>query len=173
MKFSALLAFIAIIVSSFTVIALKPIDGDDAVTFTIKNFGLNTKGSFKGLKGSINWDAATPANSAFNVSIDANSINTAIDSRDNHLRKEEYFDVEKYPTINFTSTAVTANNVTGNLTIKGVTKSISFPFTVATNATGYLFQGSFSINRRDFNVGGGSMVLADNVIVNLKVHANK
>jgi polyisoprenoid-binding protein YceI len=173
MKFSALLVFITIIISSFTVIALKPVDTDDAVTFTIKNFGLNTNGTFKGLKGSMNWDAATPANSAFNVSIDANSINTNIDSRDSHLRKEEYFDVEKYPTINFISTAVTANNVTGNLIIKGVIKSISFPFTVTATTTGYLFQGSFTINRRDFNVGGGSMVLADNVIVNLKVQANK
>ena len=88
-----------------------------------------------------------------------------------HLRKEEYFNTAKYPTINFVSTAITASNVTGNLTIKGVTKQISFPFTVKPSAGGYLFEGSFEINRRDFGIGGGSVSLSNNATVNLKVQA--
>src|SRR4051812_23015917 len=93
---------------AFSVIDLKPVDADDAVTFSIKNFGISTKGSFKGLKGSIKWDASDPANSSFNVSVDVKTINTGIDMRDNDLQKESYFYAEKYPTINFVSTVVGA-----------------------------------------------------------------
>lgn len=150
---------------------LKPVDSNEAVTFIIKNFGINTSGEFKGLKGTIKWDAQNPSASVFNVTVDANSINTGIDMRDSHLRKEEYFNVEKFPVITFTSTAVTSNAVTGNLTIKGITKQISFPFTVKSSAGGYLFEGSFDINRRDFGIGGGSVSLSNNVTVNLKVQA--
>ncbi len=173
MKISILFICIAIIISSFTIILLKPVDSDDAVTFTIKNFGINTNGNFKGLKGTINWDTADPSQSNFDVSIDANTINTGVDARDSHLQKEEYFDAEKYPLITFKSTVVTSTNITGSLTIKGITKFISFPFTVSKLPDGYLFAGSFSINRRDFNVGGSSMVLGENVVVNLKVLAKQ
>jgi polyisoprenoid-binding protein YceI len=161
----------SVVVMSFTSSDLKPVDASEAVTFAIKNFGINTNGEFKGLKGTIKWDPSNPSASVFNVTVDANTINTDIDMRDSHLRKEEYFNTEKYPTINFVSTAVTANNVTGNLTIKGVTKQISFPFTVKPSAGGYLFEGSFEINRRDFGVGGGSVSLSNSATVNLKVQA--
>jgi len=166
-----LFLFAPLVLFAFTVIDLKPVDADDSVTFTIKNFGINTNGSFKGLKGSIKWDAANPSNSSFNVSVDANTINTGIDMRDNDLRKETYFNVAKYPTINFVSTAVTAGNVTGNLTIKGITRQINIPYTVKPSGNGYLFEGKFSLNRRDFNVGGSSFTLGDNVDVQLKILA--
>ena len=152
--------------------SLKPVDNDGAVTFVIKNFGLNTNGSFKGLKGAINWDPSNPSASLFDVTIDASTINTGIDMRDKDLQKEAYFDVEKYPTIHFVSTKVSTGNVTGNLTIKNVTKQISFPFTVKNSVNGYLFEGSFTINREDFGVGGNSMVLSDEATVKLKVQAN-
>ncbi|MGI8951520.1 MAG: YceI family protein [Chitinophagaceae bacterium] len=169
------LIFLAVFIIAFCAFAqvdLKPVDDKDAVTFVIKNFGINTPGSFTGLKGSIKWNAENPSNSSFNVSVDANTINTSIDARDNDLRKEKYFDVAKYPTINFVSANISAASVTGNLTIKGITKSVTFPFTVTKQGNGYLFEGSFTINRRDFDVGGSSMVLADNVTVKLKVQAN-
>lgn len=166
-----LLLFTPLLLFAFTIIDLKPVDADDSVTFVIKNFGINTKGSFKGLKGSIKWDAANLSNSSFNVSVDANTINTGIDMRDNDLRKENYFNVEKYPTINFVSTAVSATNVTGNITIKGITKQINIPYTVKSSGNGYLFEGKFSLNRRDFNVGGSSFTLSNNLEVQLKVLA--
>ncbi len=160
---------LVVLLASFTLINLKPVNSDDAVTFTIKNFGISTGGEFKGLKGVIKWDAGNPSASSFNVSVDANTVNTDVDARDNHLRKEEYFNAAKYPTINFASTAVSPGNITGNLTIKGVTKSVSFPFTVTPSGNGYIFEGSFTINRLDFGVGSSSMVLGDNVTVKLKV----
>ena len=136
MKISPIFIFITVIICSFTGASLTPIDTEDAVTFTIKNFGLNTSGSFRGLKGNINWDATNFNACKFDVSIDANTINTGIDARDNHLRKEEYFDVEKYPLITFISTQISNGNISGNLTVKGVSKNISFPFIVAALSSG-------------------------------------
>ena len=160
---------------SFTSSDLKPVDANEAVTFAIKNFGINTNGEFKGLKGIIKWDASNPSASVFNVTVDANTINTDIDMRDSHLKKEEYFDASKYPTINFVSTSITGDQngytLSGHLTIKGITKDISFPFTVTHQNDGTVFTGTFSINRKDFNVGGGSAVMGSNVDVSLKVLA--
>ena len=162
---------VSMLLVSFSLVKLRPVDSNNSVTFTIKNFGINSIGEFKGLKGTINWEPENPAASYFNVSVDAATINTDINSRDNHLRSEEYFNVAKYPTINFVSTAVSPGNVTGNLTIKGVTKQISVPFTITPSGSTYIFEGSFTINRRDFGVGGNSMVLSDDAKVHLKVQA--
>jgi polyisoprenoid-binding protein YceI len=156
---------------------LQPIDEGSSVKFSIKNFGFSTGGNFKGLKGVIQFDATNLSSCSFAVTVDAGSVNTGNNTRDNHLRKEEYFDVAKYPVIDFTSVSVNKDAgsaafiLTGNLTIKGVTKKISFPFTAAPQNNGYLFSGSFTINRRDFGVGGNSMVLADNLQVQLNVFA--
>jgi polyisoprenoid-binding protein YceI len=167
-----LLLFIPLLLFAFTVVNLKPVDTDDAVTFTINNFGIPTKGSFKGIKGTIKWDAANLSSSSFDVSVDVNTISTGIDIRDNDLKNETYFNAAKYPTINFVSTAVNATNVTGNLTIKGITKQINIPYTAKPSGNGYLFEGKFSLNRKDFNVGGSSFTLSDNLDVQLKVLAN-
>ena len=150
---------------------LKPYDSDNAVIFIIKNFGINTDGELKGLKGTIKWDAENPPSSVFNVSVDVKTINTGIEMRDNHLKNEEYFDAEKYPIIQLASTAVSADNITGNLTIKGITKEVTFPYKATAYSGYYLFEGSFSINRKDFGIGAGSMSLGTAVTVNLKVKA--
>jgi polyisoprenoid-binding protein YceI len=160
-----------IVFSAFTLADLKPADTDGAVTFSIKNFGISTKGEVKGLKGTIKWDAQNPSASIINVSVDINTINTGIDLRDSHLKKEEYFNAEKYPTINFVSTSVSPGNITGDLSIKGTTRPISFPFTVTPSGNGYLFEGSFTINRKDFGVGGGSISLSNAATVTLKILA--
>jgi len=154
---------------AFTTVNLNPVDTEDAVTFVIKNFGINTKGSLAGLKGSIKWDASNPAASQINATVDVNTLNTNIEMRDKELKEATYFNYEKYKTISFASTAVSATSVTGNLTIKGVTKQITFPITVTPSGKGYLFEGTFTINRLDYGVGGGSMVLSDKVEVTLKV----
>lgn len=171
----AVLIFCFVVMSAFALLTLHPVDSDEAVTFVIKNFGINTKGELKGLKGSIQWNEETPTASTINVSADVSTINTGIDGRDSHLKKEEYFNADKYPVISFVSTGIaTANNaliVSGNLNIKGIKKTIAFPFTVNKTTAGYVFNGSFTINRRDFGVGKSSMVLADDVTVTLKIQA--
>src|ERR1700760_3792630 len=75
----------------------KPVDAGSSVTFEIKNFGFNSKGTFTGLEGKIIFDAKDPSKASFDVSVNAASVNTDNDSRDSHLKKETYFDVEKYP----------------------------------------------------------------------------
>lgn len=156
-----------------------PVDTGSKVKFTIKNFGINTSGSFEGLTGTIKLDPNDLSTASFDVSVEAKTVDTDIEARDNHLRKPEYFDVEKYPQLTFKSTKITKTNkpeylyMYGNITIKGVTKEIKFPFTYAPKDDGYLFEGSFDLNRRDFGVGGSSFSLADDLTVELSVFAKK
>ena len=156
-----------------------PIDADSKISFVIKNFGLKVDGQLKGIKGSIIFDMNALNNSSFNVSVNANSINTDNNARDKHLRKEDYFHVEKFPLISFVSTKITKSgtagkwNISGNLTIKGTTKAIEFDFTATPSNNGFSFKGAFTINRRDFNVGGKSLPLSDLLTVNLDIATNK
>lgn len=151
-----------------------PVDSQSKITFKIKNFGVSVEGSLSGLKGTIAFDPSNISTGKFDVTIEAASINTGINVRDKHLKKEEYFDVVKFPLIKFTSTvikAVKSNSymLTGNLTIKETTKEISFPFIAEKQSDGYLFKGEFIIDRREYNVGGNSMTMADELTLFLSV----
>ena len=112
----------------------KPTDQGSAINFEIKNFGFNSKGSFSGLEGTIVWDSKNPGKATFDVSIKSATVNTDNNMRDDHLKKESYFDVEKYPRIQMVSTSITGPDKNGHytfngkLTIKSTTKDISFPF---------------------------------------------
>lgn len=169
----------ALVISAITFSqSLKPADDGSTVKFRIKNLGFNVTGTFSGLEGTITFDPNNLAACNFEVSVDANSVNTGIDMRDNHLRKEEYFDVKNHPRLKFVSTKVTKSNkagtlfIFGKLTIKGVTKEISFPFTATPEGGGYLFSGECKLNRRDFKVGGGSTI-SDNLTMILTVKSVK
>ena len=156
---------------------LSPIDASSKVHFVIKNFGIKTGGDIKGLKGTIKFLPANLAASAFEVTVDAATIDTDNESRDEHLRKAEYFDVATYKTIQLISTKITTSSIAGryymfaNLTIKGVTKPIEFGFGATPKDGGYVFDGEFKINRRNFGVGGSSVSLSDNLTVSLSVLA--
>ena len=156
-----------------------PTDAGSKVRFVIKNFGINTGGTFEGLTGSILFDPANLAGASFNVSVDAKSVDTDMEARDNHLRKEEYFDVEKYPKLSFRSTKITTTNKEGYLfmfgviTIKNISKEISFPFKQTSKDDGILFEGEFKLNRRDFGVGGKSFSMSDDLNVELSIFGKK
>jgi len=154
----------------------KPVDDASSLQFTIKNLGFDVNGVFKGFQGTINFDPANAAASAFDVTIDANTVNTDNSTRDGHLREGSYFDVQHYPKIRFESTQISGQNgsykVTGKLTIKKTTKVISFPFTAAPSGDGYVFKGKFNIKRRDFEVGGFSTI-SDDLVVMLNVVTKK
>ncbi len=158
--------------------ALTPVGSASEIKFKIKNLGFNTTGSFSGLAGNITFTPDKPDGCNFDVHIEAKTVNTGVDMRDDHLRGADYFDVKNYPQIRFVSVKVSSTNkngtlfVSGKLTMKGITKDISFPFTVQPVQNGYLFNGEFKLNRRDFKVGGGSTV-SDNLTVMLKVMARK
>jgi len=156
-----------------------PTDAGSKVRFVIKNFGINTGGTFEGLAGSVVFDPANLAGASFNVSVDAKTVDTDMEARDNHLRKEEYFDVEKYPKLSFRSTKITTTNKEGYLfmfgviTIKNISKEISFPFKQTSKDGGLLFDGEFKLNRLDFGVGSKSFSMSDELNVELSIFAKK
>ncbi|MEN9598310.1 MAG: hypothetical protein RL596_621 [Bacteroidota bacterium] len=162
-----------ILFQSLTAQQLQLKDAESEISFTISNFGIAAKGTLKGLTGSISWMPQQPAQSNIEASVQTATINTGITARDNHLKKASYFDIATYSTISIISTTIKLekNNYSfeGTVTIKGKAQKISFPFTVQKTDKGFLFEGSFEINRRDFNIGGNSLSLADKVRVNLKV----
>lgn len=156
---------------------LTPVDDGSKVHFVIKNFGIKTGGDFSGLKGAIKFDPNNYSAASFDVTVDAATIDTDNSSRDGHLKKEEYFNVDTYKTLRFKSTKVVKSTIEGrfyiygNLTIKGVTKPVEFGFGATPKNGGYVFEGNFEINRRDFGVGGSSISMADNLTVSLSVFA--
>jgi len=156
---------------------LTPFDEGSKVHFVIKNFGIKIGGDLNGLKGTINFDLGKIAASSFDVTVDVSTIDTDNTRRDNHLRSDDFFDASKYPTIRITSTKLEPTTdattwlFTGNLTIKGIIKSISFPFSVTSSNVGYLFTGGFQVNRLDYTVGGNRATLSDDVDVTLIVFA--
>ena len=174
--FTAVTLFITIVSFGQT---YAPTDAGSKVYFVIKNFGINTGGTFEGLAGSITFDPANLSAASFDVTVDAKTVDTDIEARDNHLRKAEYFDVEKYPKISFRSTKITATNKDGYLymfgviTIKNVSKDISFPFTQTSKDGGILFKGDFKLDRKEFGVGGSSFSLSDDVSIQLSIFAKK
>lgn len=156
-----------------------PQDNKSSVNFFIKNVGINVKGDFKGLQGLIHFNELDLASSLFDIFIDVNTINTGISARDSHLKKADYFDVQKFNTIRFTSRLIVNTGtpdfytVTGTILMKGKKKDISFPFTISPVKEGMLLAGSFSLNRRNFSIGGSSLFLSDDVKVTLSIFAKK
>lgn len=168
-----------VLCSSVNAQVYAPVDVKSKVSFKIKNFGATVDGTFEGLKGTISFDAERVTHALFDVSIDAATIDTGIGMRDNHLRKSDYFNVTDFPVIRFVSGKVVQSAkagegiVTGKLTIKKTTKDISFPFRYSETGGVLKLAGTFTINRRDYSVGGNSISLADELTVLLDVTAHK
>jgi polyisoprenoid-binding protein YceI len=102
-----------------------------AVEFSVKHLGIATvKGQFRQFTATAE---ATPEGklTSLSATIDANSVDTGVAQRDNHLRSPDFFEVEKFPAINFVSTGVSYSSptdatVSGNLTLRGITKPVTF-----------------------------------------------
>ncbi|MDP6039019.1 MAG: YceI family protein, partial [Candidatus Latescibacteria bacterium] len=104
------------------------------IGFSIKHLVSRTSGRFNRFDGRINYDPAAPEATTLEATIQGNSIDTGNQRRDDHLRNPDFFEVEMYPTITFKSTSAKTEGeqvlVTGDLTIHGVTKSVTLPVTV-------------------------------------------
>lgn len=156
---------------------LHPVSEQSTIQFRIKNMGINTGGTLSGLRGSIQFDEGKLSTSFFKVTVDVTSIDTRSKGRDNHIKKSDFLDVLTFPVISFQSTQITAlpnqtgYQVQGMLTIKGVSKPVSFPFQAKKEKTGYRFTGEMQINRLDFGVGESSWILSSPVAVQLNVVA--
>lgn len=161
------------------------------IGFKVKHMGLiEVPGFFRDFTGTVNYDTADPARSTVEFTAKATSVDTGVAGRDRHLRTADFFDAEKFTDLTFKSTKVEKKGkgwiVSGDLTMRGVTKPVAIPFEI----TGFVpggeragpkigISGETTINRRDFgvnygnNMPSGIPVIADQVKVVLQIEAAK
>lgn len=145
---------LAITTSAFTVV-------NNATTWNVKGDSYSVKftsskfdGAFKGLKSEFVLDETNLSNSKLSASIDATSVNTGNGMRNKHA--QQGLEAKTYKTVKFVSTAFTKTDngyqVTGNLTIKDVSKQIKIPFTFNKKDDERVFAGTFSVKPSEYNV---------------------
>jgi len=137
------------------------------------------RGQFTDFTGTAHVDTANPSDSKVEVSIVANSIDTGQQQRDDHLRSGDFFESEEFPNITFTSTEVTRDGddwtITGDLTVKGVTKPISVPFEFTGSAqdpfgnTRIGFEGATTLLRKDWGLTWNAALETGGVLVSDKI----
>ncbi|MFB9842023.1 YceI family protein [Mucilaginibacter ginsenosidivorans] len=149
-----------------------------SVVFHIKNLGFTVDGTLAGFKGEVKFDPADLAASSITASVDVNTIDTDNGTRNDHLKSDNYFDVAKYPDISMKSVSFKHNsgsNYTGtfSLTIKDKTNTIAVPFTYTESVSGAEFKGNFQIQRTTYGVGGKSLVMSNDVKVDISITTTK
>jgi polyisoprenoid-binding protein YceI len=162
------------------------------VEFSVRHLMIsNVKGQFEKVSGTVTSDGDKPSSVQIQAQIDANSINTRVEKRDQHLKSPEFFDVAKYPTIAFKSTKIEAAGpgkwkLYGDLTLHGVTKPVVLdvegPTTPMKDPFGNTRVGASAttkIDRKDFGLTwnkaleAGGVVVGDEVTVMIDVEATK
>src|SRR5882724_3856141 len=151
-----------------------------AAQFSVRHLGISTvRGAFTKVIGTVQYDPANPSKTVIDASIDANSIDTRVEMRDNDLRSPSYFDVAKFPTVAFKSKKVEAGEagklkVTGDLTIHGVTKEAVLDVEVSRapikDPWGNERMGasaSTKINRQDFGLTADSGMVGDDIPITI------
>jgi polyisoprenoid-binding protein YceI len=165
--------------------AIDPVHSE--VSFVVRHMMVSkVRGRFDKFEGSFTT-AENPLESTVTASVDLSSINTGQEQRDAHIRSADFFEVEKYPTMTFTSTAVKAAEdgfiLEGDLTIKGVTRSVAFNLEIsgfgpdAYGGTRAGFSATTVINRMDYGVSfngpipgvPGGVAVSENVTINLEI----
>jgi polyisoprenoid-binding protein YceI len=148
--------------------------------FAVKHLGVSTvRGAFTKVSGSATYDQADPSKSSVDVSIDASSVDTRVQMRDNDLRSPNFLDVQKYPTITFKSKGAKAAGagklqLVGDLTIHGVTKEVvldvdgpSAPIKDPWGNQRIGASASTKVNRKDFGVNGAPGVVGDDISITI------
>lgn len=156
--------------------------------FQVRHLLTKVRGRFADFAGVIDFDEAEPTRSTVSFTIQAASIDTDTPDRDQHLRSDDFFAVEQYPTITFTSAAITPRggdrfDVAGTLTMRGVAKDIVIPVSYLGKAKDpwgnerLAFEGDVTLNRKDFGlnwnavVETGGFLVGDEVKVSLSLQA--
>ena len=139
-------------------------------------------GSFQKFSGQIDY-AGAPEKSRVSITMDASSITADDPKLTEHLKTPDFFDVAKYPDAKFVSVEIrpggdrgASHTVTGNFTMHGVTRSISFPATISVTSDVATVDSNFSINRKDFSInyaGAANNLIRDEVVIKLTIRANK
>ena len=157
--------------------------------FKIRHFTANVVGAFNDFDATIQLDRANPAKSSVELTIQTASIDTNNENRDKHLRSEDFFEAEKFPVITFKSTSVVPKgndtfDVTGDLTMRGVTKRVTLPvsflgFAKTQRGEKAGFEVETTLNRKDYGViwnralDEGGFVLGDDVKVTINLEMNR
>lgn len=128
------------------------------IQFKVRNMGVrDVYGTIKGMQGKVEFNTKKAESATFDVTIDVNTIDTENPKRDAHLKNEDFFETNKWPTISFKSKKIIKQDnmygVFGNLTIKDVSRDVFVPFIVEETKDHLLFKGGKTINRLDYNVG--------------------
>lgn len=158
--------------------------------FQVRHLITKVRGRFSDFEGTILFDEEQPTRSAVAITIPAASVDTNVADRDAHLRSEDFFFVEKYPQITFVSAGITkadspdAYEVTGDLTIRGVTRRITLPVTFLGKAKDPWgnekigFETAITINRKDYGLTwnaaleAGGFLVGDDVKLSMSVQAS-
>ena len=156
------------------------------VQFKVKHLVISTvTGSFQNFEGTVETEGDDFSDAKINFSIDVNSINTRIDKRDAHLRSPDFFDASKFPNITFVSTKFTSSAITGNLTMKGVTKEVTIPVTISGPVKTMMggraigITGSVTINRQDYGINWnkaldqGGWAVSNDVLITISIEADQ
>ncbi len=168
-------------------VAVENISGDYTLDPSHTRIGFSARhamvtkvrGHFDQFEGTAHVDTVTPANSSVTVTIEAASVTTGNEQRDGHLKTPDFFDIANYPQITFVSTDVERDGaewaITGDLTINGVTKSVTVPFEETGSAkdpfgnTRVGFEGEVTIDRTDWNLSFNAALETGGVLVSEKV----
>ena len=167
--------------------AVENISGAYAIDATHTRLGFSARhamvttvrGAFTSFEGSATVDTENPANSKVELAIDVPSIETGVADRDGHLKSADFFDAESFPKITFSSTSVERDGadwaITGDLTIKDVTKPVTILFEETGSAQdpfGNLrvgFEGGTTLNRKDWGLTWNAALETGGVLVSEKV----
>jgi polyisoprenoid-binding protein YceI len=159
--------------------------------FSVRHLGIsNVQGEFTKLTGTVQLDDQDISKSTVNATIDVNSLDTRVQNRDNDLKSDHFFDVGKFPTITFQSTKIVSTGegttkMTGNLTLHGVTKEVTFDVTGPTKVIQVMgtrrgASATTKINRQDFGMvfmsnamPGGDQMIGDTVTITLDIEMVK
>lgn len=156
--------------------------------FQVRHLITKVRGRFSDFAGTVAFDASAPERSVVEFTIQATSIDTNQKDRDAHLRSADFFEVEKYPTITFRSTSIAKQSdevyaVTGDFTIRDVTRSVTLPVTFLGTAKDpwgnerIAFETEYTLNRKDYGLTWnaaletGGFLVGDDVKVSLSVQA--
>ncbi len=181
-----LICFTVLFVSIFVVSAFAQVEtwkidpAHSAAQFAVRHMGISTvRGEFKKVSGSAGYDTADPGKTSLDATIDATTVDTRVDMRDNDLRSPNFLDVQKYPTITFKSKRAEAAGpgkmkITGDLTIHGVTKEVVLdvdgPTSPVKDPRGNFHIGASAttkINRKDFGVNGAPGMAGDEISITI------
>lgn len=152
-----------------------------SVKFTVTHMAISeVEGSFKKFEGSFTSSKPDFTDAKISFTVDTKSINTDNDMRDNDLKSEKFFYVEKFPTMKFVSSSMKSlggnkYELTGNLTIRDVTRQVKFNVNYGGSAKDYQgnmkagFKAFTVINRNDYNVSGGAAMVGSDVNITLNL----